>query len=148
MSIQRALAGLEMYSSMTILPFEGVKGLSLYLKQKVGTRERIFRNLGHCKEFCDVARISFSNPEKAILENVSVYRGMQEVYKNEKIREGLAEKITEITDVINVILQGDNPSRDKVEESIQILNEITKESEKRLDRSDYEKVILGKYTAI
>ncbi|MCK4809706.1 MAG: hypothetical protein KAS99_02065 [Candidatus Omnitrophica bacterium] len=148
MSIQKGLAGLEMYNSMTVLPFEGVKGLGLYLKQKESSKNQMIKNLKCCQEFCNVVKRLFIDRDKAIIGNVSVLRGMEEIYADKEKREELTRKIGEVSDVINSILEDGRPREEQVKKSMRVLEDVVKDTERKLDKADYEKVILGKYSTL
>ena len=147
MSIQKIFSKIHTYNSMTILPFEGIKGFSLYLNNKEEVcKELLKKHLEICKNFCEVFLLTFDNPEEAIMKDVFIYNGVKLIWgSNNDSERKIYEEIKKVSDTIKNILESRPPDKEIVEECTKILYNLISESEKKLEKPSFSQKNFSRY---
>ena len=141
MKSQSILADVGPYYAVTIDPFQGVFGLSLY-KNKMDDKKEIEKYLKYAKRYCEVF-IDINNPEKAINIDASTYDGLAKVFRKPEEREKWIENIKLVLKTINQILLSFDDKKVKVstediENSIKILTDLEHLAQERMAKPESE----------
>ena len=147
MDIPEALSGISAYSSIQNLSLVGLKGLRLYLRRSKTAEqsERMKHDLSTFRErFCNVIASISENSSEAMLANVSVFKGINQLYEGKKDDLAkLSKQFTILKSLIDQMLEGRPVSKKDIEPHLPRLVELSQQASRHFRRAESEEFFLG-----
>jgi len=141
MTSESFLADVGSYNAVTIDPYQGACGLSLFINN-LDTKEEIRRYLQDCKQYCEVFR-NIEDMNKALQIDIMIYTGLMKLFPNKEERDKWKEDIQLVSKTIITVLDALSDKMKKIdkrdiEKSIKILIELRNIAEEKLHMPEEE----------
>ncbi len=143
MASETNLAEVGSYNAVTIDPFQGACGLSLF-KVRREEKDEIERYLEDCNRYCEVFQ-NIEDMRKAIRIDIMVYTGLIKLFPTKKERDKWKDDIKLVSETIAGVLdvlvnkKGFKEVKlEDIEKSIEILIRLREVAEEKLHRPEEE----------
>ena len=127
MNLPEALSGISASSSVQDLPLVGIRGLRIYINGPINENQglRMRRDLKTFRDrFCNVLKLSLTDPNEAMAANVSVYKGIFDLYEEPQRRQ-LSQQISVLGELIDRILANENVDKEQLSGYFGQLSELS-----------------------
>ena len=143
MTSESFLAEVGSYNAVTIDPYQGAYGLSLFMSN-IDNKEEIRRYLQDCNQYCEVFR-NIEDMSKALQIDIMIYSGLKKLFPDKEDRDKWKEDIQLVSKTIIAVLESlfdqdkvRTIDRIDIEKSIAILIELRHIAEEKLPRPEEE----------
>ena len=143
MTSESFLAEVGSYNAVTIDPYQGAWGLSLFMNNP-DNKDEIRRYLQDCNQYCEVF-INIEDMNKALQIDIMIYTGLMKLFPKKEERDKWKEDIQLVSKTIIAVLTAllDQDSMEEIdikdiEKSVQILIELRNIAEGKLLRPEEE----------